>query len=86
MGHALLRLRDIDDDLRRRAGAILTARRVNVDDCASLRQLAFDAAKNPGWVAQRELLAIAHLLASGKDVIAAWPVGLCDLSSERMSR
>jgi uncharacterized membrane protein YccC len=87
VGQALLRLRDIDDDLRRHAGAMVTARGVNVDDiCASLRQLAFDAAKNPGSMAQRELLAIAHLLESGKDVIAAWPVGLRDLSSERMSR
>jgi uncharacterized membrane protein YccC len=87
VGQALLRLRDIDDNLRRHAGAMVTAPGVNVDDiCASLRQLSFDAAKNPGSMAQRELLAIAHLLESEKDVIAAWPMGLRDLSSERMSR
>jgi uncharacterized membrane protein YccC len=86
VGQALLRLRDVDDDLGRRAGAILTARGERVDGiCTSLRQLASDDAESLDSGPQRKILEIAHLLESGKTAIAAWPVELCNRCPDRMS-
>ena len=48
VGQGLLTLRDIDDDLRRRAGKIITECDTASDDvCLSLRQLALDEAESP---------------------------------------
>jgi sugar phosphate isomerase/epimerase len=86
VGQGLLTLRDIDDDLRRRVGKIITARDTECCDiCTSLRRLALDEAESAAPRAQREILEIALLLEAGKDAFAAWPAGFRNLSFERMS-
>lgn len=86
VGHGLLTLREIDDDLRRRAGKIITAcDRTGDNICASLRQLAAETAESTGPRVQREILEIARLLEAGKNVIAAWPVGFGHLSWDKVS-
>jgi uncharacterized membrane protein YccC len=87
VGQGLLRLRDIDDELRRRVGKIITGSEAAAHDiCASLRRLAAGEAEGAGLRAQREIREIADLLESGRDVIAAWPVGFCRFSVDRVSR
>ena len=74
VGQGLLTLRDIDDDLRRRAGKIITARdQTSQDICMSIRQLASDEAESIGPRAQRELFEIAQLLETGKPRLPRGP-------------
>ena len=86
VGQGLLRLRNIDDDLRWRVGKIITARNTEYCDiCTSLRRLALDEAESAAPRAQREILEIALLLETGRDAFVAWPAGFRNLSFERMS-
>jgi uncharacterized membrane protein YccC len=86
VGQGLLTLRDIDDDLRRRVGKIITARDTECCDiCTSLRRLALDEAESAAPRAQREILEIALLLEAGKDAFAGWPAGFRNLSFKGIS-
>ena len=86
VGQGLLRLRNIDDDLRWRVGKIITARNTEYCDiCTSLRWLALYEAESATPRAQREILEIALLLETGRDAFVAWPAGFRNLSFERMS-
>jgi uncharacterized membrane protein YccC len=85
VGQGLLRLRDIDDELRRCVGQIITASEAAPDHiCASLRRLASDEAEGAGLRAQHEIREIADLLESGRNVIAAWPADFCRFSVDRV--
>jgi uncharacterized membrane protein YccC len=87
VGQGLLTLRDIDDDLRRRTGKIITARdQTSQDICMSIRQLASDEAGSIGPRAQRELFEIAQLLETGKTAIAAWPIRFGNFSFNEATR
>jgi hypothetical protein len=86
VGHRLLALRELDDDLGRRVGQILSKNgSPNRGVCTSLKRLASDAAGTGHPKALREIIEIAALLEAGRAAMSSWPVGFEGLSLDEVS-
>jgi uncharacterized membrane protein YccC len=85
VGHRLLALRELDDDLGRRAGQILMKNSgPNSGVCSSLKRLASDPAGTGNPKALRGIFEIATLIEAGSPAMSAWPVGFGGLSLDKV--
>jgi hypothetical protein len=86
VGHRLLALRELDDDLGRRVGRILSSNsKLTGGACGSLKKLATDAALTGRPKALREITEMAALLETERGALSAWPIGFRGLSFDKVT-